>query len=267
MQPGNLFTRQRREIEYWRDSPRERPESDSVENIVNKASEAAILLDLLEVYRADFGRAGDILELGGGQGWASCIVKRQYPNARVRITDISGYALASLPKWERIFETRLDGAEACRSYEIPERDESLDLVFCFAAAHHFAAHRRTSRELRRILRPDGVALYLYEPSCRPGLHRMALGRVTRKRPEVPEDVLIYPKIEALAKEAGLRTEISFYPSLKYRSPAALLYYSLLGRVPLLQKMLPCTANYRFMKAASTKVSTTPAPPLTGYPAD
>jgi SAM-dependent methyltransferase len=244
MQPSDLFARQHREVEYWRSSREEGPE-----NIVNKANEAAILLDLLKLYRADFARAKNILELGAGQGWASCIVKRQYPNARITVTDISGYALASLPKWEHVFSTRLDGAEACRAYEIPVRDESLDLVFCFAAAHHFAAHRRTIRELRRVLRPQGVVLYLYEPSCSPALYRMALSRVIRKRPEVPEDILIYPKIEALAKESGLNVQISFYPSLKYRSPGVTLYYSVLARLPLLQRVLPCTANYRFTRAA------------------
>lgn len=244
---ANEHERQRREIEFWRDSPLESPQADSVENIVNKMSEAAILLDLLRIHQWDFARAHDILELGGGQGWASCLVKKKYPSARVNISDISWYALASLPKWERIFETQLDGAQACLSYQIPVRDESQDLVFCFAAAHHFGAHRRTLRELRRILRPDGVALYLYEPSCPQALHRLARTRVERKRPEVGEDVLIYSKVQALAGENGLHSEIAFYPSLTYRSPGALLYYALVGRVPLLQKILPCTANYRFTR--------------------
>jgi SAM-dependent methyltransferase len=248
MDRSDLQTRQRREIEFWRDAPHECPESTSVENLVNKAGDAGILLDLLQIHHEDFARARDILELGGGQGWASCIVKKKYPSARVMTTDISSYALASLPKWERIFDTRLDGAQACLSYEVPNRDESYDLVFCFAAAHHFAAHRRTLQEVRRILRPHGVALYLYEPSCRPGLHRAAVARVERKRPEVPEDVLVYSKLLALATETGLRAEVSFYPSVKYRSPGALLYYSVLSRASLLQKMLPCTANYRFTRA-------------------
>jgi SAM-dependent methyltransferase len=247
MELSDLHARQRREIAFWRDSPHERPDSMSIENLVNKAGDAGILLDLLQVYQEDFARARDVLELGGGQGWASCIVKKRYPSARVRVTDISRYALMSLPKWERIFEIRLDGVQACLSHQIPVRDASYDLVFCFAAAHHFGAHRRTLQEIRRILRPGGVALYLYEPSCRPGLHRAAVARVEKKRPEVTEDVLVYSKLQALARETGLRAEVSFYPSVRYRSPGALLYYSVLSRVSLLQKVLPCTANYRFTR--------------------
>ena len=250
MQPDDLLARQRCEINFWRDSPHERPQSQSLESVINKAAEAAILLHLLQVYQTDFDRAGDILELGGGQGWAACIAKRKFPRAAVTTTDISSYALASLPKWERIFNAHLDGAHACRSYEIPVRDESYDLVFCFAAAHHFGAHRRTLSELRRILRPNGVVLYLYEPSCPRLLYGPAVERVRRKRPEVPEDVLIPSQIRALAKESGLSLEVRFYPSVQYRSPGALLYYSVLARLAWLQKVLPCTANFRFTKPAA-----------------
>jgi hypothetical protein len=43
----------------------------------------------------------------------------------------------------------------------------LTLVFAFASAHHFAAHRKTFQELHRVLGPAGQALYFYEPSCHP----------------------------------------------------------------------------------------------------
>lgn len=248
MERAGLQARQVREKEFWRTSPHERPGSTSLQNLINKAGDAGILLDVLQLFHADFARARDILELGGGQGWASCIVKGMFPSARVSVTDLSCHALASLPKWEQTFEIKVDGAYACLSYQVPVRDESYDLVFCFAAAHHFGAHRRTLQELSRIIRPNGMALYLYEPSCPAGLHRMALARVEKKRPEVPEDVLVYSKLQRIATEVGLHAEVRFYPSVRYRSPAALLYYAVLGRISMLQRLLPCTANYRFTKA-------------------
>ena len=245
--PSELERRQQIEIEFWRDSSTERPESDAVENIVNKAGDAAIFVELVDRFKHVFARASTIVEIGAGQGWASCLVKRLFPNAVVTATDISKYAVASASKWERIYETRLDRVRACKSYELPERDASVDLVFCFAAAHHFVAHRRTLAEIARVLAPGGEALYLYEPSCRAYTHVLAKRRVNNNRPDVPEDVLVYDRIVRIARELGLRCELDFFPSAKNRGPVQTLYYSLLQRVPPLQRLLPCTVNYHFRK--------------------
>jgi hypothetical protein len=64
---------------------------------------------------------------------------------------------------------------------------------------------------------------------------------------VPEDVLIYRKIQSLAAEVGLRCRVDFYPSVLSRKPGPLLYYSVLARAPFLQRLLPCTGNYQFTK--------------------
>jgi len=244
-----LDRRRRIEIEFWRDSPTERPESNAVENVVNKAGDAAIFLDCLRQYGPLFARSGTILELGAGQGWASCIAKRVAPQARVIATDISPFAVASAHKWERIFEARLDGATACPSDAIDAPDASVDLVFCFAAAHHFVAHRRTLLEVRRVLRNGGSCLYLYEPSCPAPLHALARRRVNRRRPEVPEDVLVPSRIAAIAAEVGLACEVTPYPSVRHRRPFETLYYALLAALPPLQRVLPCTAHYHFRKPA------------------
>ncbi len=239
--------RERREIEFWRDSPDESPESDSVRIVIDKMQDAGILLTCIQRHEEAFRRSERVLELGAGQGWASCLIKRQYPEAEVIATDISPYAVASVPKWERLFNTRIDGAYACRSYEIAEDDASLDCVFCFAAAHHFSAHRRTLQEIHRVLRPHGRCYYFYEPSCRRYLHTAAHRRVNRKRPDVPEDVLIFPKIRSLAAEAGLSCEFDFFPSTAKRGAVETLYFYTLGRLPILQQLLPCTINYCFIK--------------------
>ena len=242
-----LERRQRIEIEFWRDSRTERPESDAVENIVNKAADAAIFLELVDRFRDVFVRARTILEIGAGQGWASCLVKRLFPSAEVTASDISQYAVASVDKWERIYETRLDGVHVCRSYELNEPDSSVDLVFCFAAAHHFVAHRRTLAEIARVLVPGGHALYLYEPSCRAYLHAFARRRVNGNRPDVPEDVLVYDRIVRIARGLGLGCELDFFPSTKRRGPIETLYYAALQRLSPLQRLLPCTINYHFRK--------------------
>jgi SAM-dependent methyltransferase len=242
-----LKRRQEAELAFWRQSPHEGPGSDSVAQIVHKSVEAAVLVDVLRRYEHDFARARDLLELGGGQGWASCIVKRQFPDASVTLSDLSPEAISSVRTWERVYNVRLDRAVACASYEIPAPDDAFDLVFAFASAHHFAAHRQTFRELHRVLRPGGQALYFYEPSCGPAFYRVAHRRVNRKRPDVPEDVLVHSKLLALAREAGFDASVEFYPTVLARAPGALLYYSVLARLPSLQRVLPCTANFRFRR--------------------
>ncbi len=94
-----------------------------------------------------------------------------------------------------------------------------------------------------MLTPGGHCFYFYEPSCLAILHKIAHWRVNRKRPVVPEDVLIYKQIQALASEAGLDLSLSFYPSLIHRGAFETIYYSVLSKSSLLQRFLPCTINY------------------------
>lgn len=229
---------------------------DSLHNLVNKLSDAEVFLEVLRPFAGDFDRARDILELGAGEGWASCIVKRLRPEATVMASDISCHALAGLPTWRRVFHAPVDRAFACRSYAIPVRDASQDLVFAFAAAHHFRAHRRTMIEIARVLRPGGRGLFLHEPTCPPALYPLAYRRVNLKRPDVPEDVLVMKRIARLARDAGLRCEAVFDLSIVKRGPIELLYYSALRRLPFLKHLLPCTRHILLEKPA---VSTAGAP--------
>ena len=140
----DLEQRQKIEDEYWKNSPTECPQSDAVDHIIYQMIAARAFFEVFLRYQEVFSRAKTILELGAGQAWASCIVKRKFPLAHVTATDLSGHAVSSAHKWEHVFRTRLDAKRACRSYELAEGDESVDLVFCFQAAHHFAAHRPRS---------------------------------------------------------------------------------------------------------------------------
>lgn len=245
-----IEAKQKIEIEFWRNSPDESPAADSIYNIVNKISDAGVLLDCLNRHQEKLTRNGKVLELGGGQGWASCVYKKMFPNAQVTVTDISEFAVMSLPKWERVFGVRIDNSYACTSYEINEMNASLDQIFCFAAAHHFLAHKRTLREISRVLKPGGKAFYFHEPSTPRWLYSPAHWRVNRKRPEVPEDVLIISKLRELAHEMGLDMHVDYYPSLIKRGSFETAYYFVLSRIPLLQRILPCSVNLIFTKRDS-----------------
>jgi SAM-dependent methyltransferase len=256
----SIEDKQRIEIEYWRDSEHESPESDSILNILNKMSDASVLIECLGRHQRDLARGGRVLELGAGQGWASCVYKRLYPSAQVIATDLSPYAVQSVQKWERLFEVSVDHAYACKSYATQEADASVDRIFCFAAAHHFLEHRKTLVEINRILKPGGAAYYFHEPTTPRFWYRLVFRHVNSNRPEVPEDVLITSRLKELAQKAGLDLTVDYHPSLTKRGPLETVYFYVQARLPFLQRFLPSTANLVFRKA-STGHSATARPSL------
>ena len=244
----DLLSKERLEVNAWRDSPTESPQADSLENIINKLTDAPVFMEAFARHRDTFMRASTLLELGGGQGWASCIAKRILGNGkRVIATDLSPFAVASTRKWERLFSVQLDGAFACRSYELPVRDGSLDLIFTFQAAHHFVAHRSTANEIQRVLRPGGTCLYLHEPTCHRLLHTLARARVNTNGMPVPEDVLVLSRLKQLGEEAGLDVSSNFDLSLAKRGPVEMLYYLMMRKSGPLKHVLPCTRDICFRK--------------------
>ena len=130
-----------------------------------------------------------------------------------------------------MFDVKVDEARAAKSYETGLADSSVDLVFAFASAHHFVLHRKTFAELARILRPGGVALYLYEPSVRSWAYPLARGadaphanRRLRRRTEPGAD-------PGPVKAAGLTAEMDLWPTMIGRGPLGVLYNGAADRHP------------------------------------
>jgi SAM-dependent methyltransferase len=240
--------REHEEIAFWSQSADERPGAFGLDLLTHKMSEARIFLERFARHRQRFERASTILEVGGGQLWTSCMVKREL-GGRVTVigSDIAPDAVVSSPQWARVVEAAPDARLACRSREIPLADASVDLVFCFAAAHHFGDQRAALAEIARVLRPGGQALYLYEPGVREFLYPLALRRVTAKRPAVPEDLIKYRDVERIGPELGLDVEVEFVTSTTYRGAIETAYYLVLSHAPPLQRLLPCTMDLVFTR--------------------
>ena len=230
---------------FWSSDPFERPGTDSIENLLNKAQDAAIFHELIAPFSALFQRANVIGEVGGGQGWASCLVKRLRPEARVVLTDAAPEGIAGRPIWERVFNCQLDDAVAAPAQQLPFSDGSVDLLFRYAAAHHFVDHDGALREVKRVLAPNGHCLWLYEPTSPRWTHATAERRVNRKRPDVPEHVMIPGDIAQRATNAALSCRVEFCTSTAHRGRFSTLYYTALGTLPVLTRFLPCTAHFVF----------------------
>lgn len=246
----DVAAKQLAEINFWRDSPDENPEADSLPVFLGKMSDASLLHGILTEYDALFPAGARVLELGAGQGWAGCLVKRMHPDATVVSTDISSYAVAARGRWERAFGVSLDGAYDCLSTSTKEADSSVDLVFAFSAAHHFLRHDSTLKEMARILKPGGTAIWIHEPVTPKVFHGFAHWRVNRKRPEVPEDVLITSRLRELAGKHGLQFRADYTPTTHGRGRFETTYFLAQSYLRPLTRMLPSTANLLFTKPAA-----------------
>ena len=233
------------ETEFWRTDPHERPGADTLPNFVNKAQDVAIFYELIQPVLPIIRRSHRIVEVGGGQGWAACVVKRLAPAASVVLTDAVAEAVQGRGLWERVFDCRLDEAAAAPAQQLPVDSGSVDFLFCFAAAHHFVDQRAALREMKRVLSSDGSCTWFYEPSSPRWLHRAAERRVNIKRPDVPEHVLVPADIERFADEAGWQCRTEYCTSTAHRGRFATVYYLVLATVPVLRRLLPCTAHFHF----------------------
>lgn len=250
----DLAALEAREIEFWRDSEEEGPTGPSLRIMLNKCREADVFRRAIIDIGHEIRAGASMLELGAGQGWGSCLMKRLYPTAHVTCSDISPYAIAALPYWERVFDVSVDASISCKSYSVPLETGSVDCVFCFAAAHHFKDQAASFKEIARVLRPGGVALLMYEPCSPAFLRGVARWRVERKRPAVPEDVLVRSDITRLARQASLEAQIVAFPDTAHRSGLAVVYYALMSCGPKwLHRLLPCTVNVTLFKDHNVSV--------------
>lgn len=101
----------------------------------------------------DVTLAGEVLEIGGGNGAMARAVSRRFPEARVTTTDIDPVMVRAAG---RQLEDRPNAsAQQADVTGLPFPDETFDHVVSFLMLHHVVDWPAALREARRVLRPGG----------------------------------------------------------------------------------------------------------------
>ncbi len=237
------------EINYWKESSFESPDAFTKSNLLNKLQECRHFDYKVRKYKNIFRNKKSVLEIGAGQGWASCFLKKYFiPNANFTVTDISPHAIEGLKKWERLFEVKIDSSFSSKSYNIEAEDNSFDLIFCYAAAHHFVLHKETLIELKRLLKPKGHIVYLFEPTCSKLFYPLHYYYVNKVAHSTPEDVLVPSEIKSIAKKINLKYTNHYDPvQTIIRNIPIGLYFQFLKTFKFLQQLLPSSSDLIFTK--------------------
>lgn len=111
----------------------------------------ARLLERLDIVRM---RPGVVLDLGAGTGNASRELKKRYPAAEVIALDVSTGMLRQAARQQRLF--RRFHRICADAQQLPLRDASVDLVFSNLMIEWCADPDSAFREIRRVLRPEGL---------------------------------------------------------------------------------------------------------------
>lgn len=237
-----------KELVFWNTDPLEGPQGDLFDNIVHKASFISVFNKLLP-YLGLTGKE-TVLEIGGGHCWASVLVKRNHPECYVVASDLSPDAVRFANKYENLLQMFVDEKWAFNCRQIPFDGEQFDLIFTFAAFHHFGENNdfsATIQEMVRVLRRGGRIVLLYEPTSPEWVYRWAFERVNRKRASyshtIDEDVLVLSKIRETCERLNCRFEAQYFTSFEERPGIVeTVYYYTLTRMKPLRNLLPCTVN-------------------------
>jgi SAM-dependent methyltransferase len=103
------------------------------------------------------------LELGAGTGYFSLNLLQAGVISEATCTDISAGMIETLEHNARALGLDVD-ARVADAEDLPFDDDAFDLVLGHAVLHHLPDLERAWREIHRVLRPGGIAVFAGEPS-------------------------------------------------------------------------------------------------------
>lgn len=192
-------------------------------------------------------RGKTVLDVGCGDGWLSVILAKRGA-ARVDAFDISKVAVR-LARERAIVNGVADrvAVKYASIYDIPWPDHRYDLVTGHAILHHVRNKSLCAREIRRVLKPDGLAVFKEPLGNSPWLERLRLHiPVPSEAPDDPEhwkDQIRVKQLEPFremfevsSREFHLFSRLDrVLKSRKLVSAISRLDMALLDRIPLLRR--------------------------------
>lgn len=254
LSPPLLTGSDEKELRFWMTDLRHNPTSSFWDNVEIKAGELRMFEELIPLLNPKPGER--VLELGAGHGWSSLMLKRFHPGAEIHASEISPNALLSAEKWERLFESRLDGYWACQAGNTPFADEQFDLVFTFAAFHHFVIDDRgrdSLAEALRVTKRGGRLVLLSEPTAPAWFRNWSMRKLNRLRKgtgaDVDEDCLVLSQLGRWARELGATMRVCFDTKWSWREIAftGVLRSAAVRAVPALGWLVPVGAHVTFVR--------------------
>jgi SAM-dependent methyltransferase len=166
--------------------------------LARRLIDVGVLVDALRLEPGD-----TVMELGAGTCWLSQLLNRF--GCRTIAVDVSPTALAlGRQVFERDPRTRWELDPQFLPYDghtLPASDSSIDRAVLYDAYHHLPNPSRLMRELRRVLKPDGI-LAMSEPGR--GHAASAPSVAEAARTGVLENELVLEDIVELAGRSGFR---------------------------------------------------------------
>lgn len=111
-----------------------------------------------------------ILDVGSGTGRYGLQLAKDFPNAHVVISDIVPESLELAEHIAREMGIRNVSFEKQDVNALSYPDESFDVVFCDAVIQHLPNVRNAMKEMRRVLKKDGVLIVSAVNTC--GIHTL-----------------------------------------------------------------------------------------------
>lgn len=142
-----------------------------------------------------------VLDLASGTGWATELLTRL--GIRTVSVDLSlemmRRARQRLAADERLILRHEAGFVTARAQALPFTDNAFDGILCLNALHHLPDYGAALREIFRVLKPGGRAVFS-EPGTAHAVE--ALSRFRMREETVIEKAVSLPLIRRLAREAG-----------------------------------------------------------------